>query len=352
MLSISFLKNHMSIAARSKAMLFALRRHLSCNENAVIMIATPSHGNLGDQAIVYAQRRFLRDTLPGYGIFEIQRYQYEYAKKEINRLLRPTDLIVIDGGGNVGSLWPEENAKMNDIVYRFRENPVVVFPQTAFFEDNEKGREQESAVAQAYSSNSHLVFFSRDLATYDKIAAISSETSNYYVPDIVPYITDAGQSFCRSGALMCMRDDKERIMSGKSEKAIESFLLSQGMSVRKTSTVVSNPSRIFEGNRDQVLRSKWGEFSSAEVVVTDRLHGMLFSAITGTPCVAFDNVSHKVLQSYDWIKETPNIKIVSELENFSDLLNEVLLSGPIAYSRSNLDAVYDDMKVVVRNAVK
>ena len=89
------------------------------------MIATPSHGNLGDQAIVYAQRRFLADALPDFAVFEIQRYQYELTREKIQEMVRPSDVVVVDGGGSVGTLWPEENDKINDIVRRFADRTVL-----------------------------------------------------------------------------------------------------------------------------------------------------------------------------------------------------------------------------------
>ena len=46
-------------------------------------------------------------------------------------------------------------------------------------------------------------------------------------------------------------------------------------------------------NREQLLKQKIEEFQSAELVITDRLHGMIFSVITGTPCIAFDNLMRK-----------------------------------------------------------
>ena len=47
--------------------------------------------------------------------------------------------------------------------------------------------------------------------------------------------------------------------------------------------------------REYFLNKKFREFSERNLIITDRLHGMIFAAITGTPCVAMDNISHKIL---------------------------------------------------------
>ncbi len=57
---------------------------------------------------------------------------------------------------------------------------------------------------------------------------------------------------------------------------------------------------------------KWNEFSSVQLVVTDRLHGMVFSAITGTPCIALDNISHKVYGAYQWLSYLPYLRFLQQ----------------------------------------
>ena len=334
----------------TNAMLRRLRSHQEQYARSAILIATPMHGNLGDQAIVFAQREFLADNFPDFDIFEIHRYQYELSREKIVELVRPGDLIVIDGGGNVGTLWPEENDKMNDIVRRFAGSPVVVFPQTAFFADTEEGHECEDRTAEAYASNPRLVFFSRDKATYDRINAMNVVDENLFVPDIVLY-HDETSRLKRAGALLCLRDDKERSTPEGALSFLCDVLEARGFPVSETSTLVSLPKRIGEGNRNGVLASKWAEFGSAEVVVTDRLHGMIFSAITGTPCVALDNVSRKVSQGYEWIKDVENIRVASCLNEVPALLDDVLTIGSCSYDRSPRMPYYKKMKEPIERAL-
>lgn len=336
--------------ALTGAMLRRLRAHQERNASSAILIATPIHGNLGDQAIVFAQCEFLADNFPGLAVFEIQRYQYELAKEEIAKLVRPNDLVVIDGGGNVGTLWPEENDKMNDIIRRFAGNPIVVFPQTAFFSDTEDGFECERRTAEAYASNLRLVFFSRDKATYEKINAMDAVDVNLFVPDIVLY-HNATLHMERHGALLCLRDDKERTAPDGAQSFLCDALVARGLSVSEATTVVGRPKRIGEGNRAEVLAAKWVEFGSAEVVVTDRLHGMIFSAITGTPCVALDNVSHKVSQGYEWIKGIKNIRVAAEIDEVPALLDEVLAAGPCAYDRAPLTPYHEMMREAIERVL-
>ena len=55
------------------------------------------------------------------------------------------------------------------------------------------------------------------------------------------------------------------------------------------------------------------EFCDAKLVITDRLHGMIFAAISETPCIVFSNYNHKVGGTYEWIKQLPYIRYVENM---------------------------------------
>ena len=51
--------------------------------------------------------------------------------------------------------------------------------------------------------------------------------------------------------------------------------------------------------RGYVVRNELMRYAKSRVVITDRLHGMIFSAITGTPCVVLSTFNHKLSDYYD-----------------------------------------------------
>lgn len=58
--------------------------------------------------------------------------------------------------------------------------------------------------------------------------------------------------------------------------------------------------------------------SSSKIVITDRLHAMLICAITGTPCIAFDNISKKVQGVCElWLEKFPYIKFVDSISHIN-----------------------------------
>ena len=65
---------------------------------------------------------------------------------------------------------------------------------------------------------------------------------------------------------------------------------------------------VLSSSRGPSARS--GELGSS---VTDRLHGMIFSVVTGTPCIALDNVSGKVRGVHAWIEDLPTLRFAHDL---------------------------------------
>lgn len=87
-------------------------------------------------------------------------------------------------------------------------------------------------------------------------------------------------------------------------------------------------------NRRECVRMKMQKFMNAKLVVTDRLHGMLFAAITGTPCIVFSNYNQKVSGTYEWIKTLPYVRYVNSVEEMAKELEVLLKIGENVYDNS------------------
>ena len=277
-------------------------------------IATPRHGNLGDHAIVEAQYAFFADLGLTSCITELSRENYLLLKKTLPRLTRPRDCIIVDGGGNIGTLWIEEEKKMRDIIGRFPDNPIFIFPQTAFFEDSDFGRAQMEESVRVYSSHADLTVFCRDDATYDLFCQSFPQVRALYVPDMVLYRSNEMHLQRGDRVLLCMRTDKEQTAeSAQIRESVCACLENAGIEYGFCSTVADH--NIGKKRRAQELQAFLKTLSGARFVVTDRLHGMLFCAVTGTPCIALDNVSRKVSGGYAWIRHLPYIRLCADADS-------------------------------------
>lgn len=293
-------------------------------ERKVIVIATPTHGNLGDQAIVYAEKLMLGETY-ACRVFEIPNELYLCFPNLIEKHISQEDTIVIDGGGNLGTLWDYEDDKITDIIARFRENKIIVFPQTCYYDDTDAAKAKSEHNQRVYAAAKRLRVMLRDEESYRVFTARFPETHAYYVPDVVLSLCPEIESSERKGALVCFREDREKVDgSDEMKKRLREALSARGLSQKETSTLVNRG--VGSQTREQELKEKFSEFATAEIVVTDRLHAMLFCAITGTSCVAVDNISRKVSGSYKWIEELSYIEVIDSVDEIESAVTKVLKS--------------------------
>lgn len=266
----------------------------------IIMFESPSYGNLGDHAIAIAEKRYVQEHFPSYSYIEITHLDYEFSKELILEEINDDDLILICGGGFLGSLWANAHNHVIDIVKSFPRNKMIQFPQTAYFAADKKSQEIFQEFNEVMSSKSNLDFFVRERNTYNYLNENADDINTFLVPDIAMYL-EASQTLARKGVLFCLRQDKEKVNNNHVLKELEAIFKKNDIAYRITDTVVDK--KLDYRSRKPYLDMKAKEFSESELVITDRLHGMIFALITGTPCIALDNKSKKVSGVYQWIKD-------------------------------------------------
>jgi pyruvyl transferase EpsI len=154
-------------------------------------------------------------------------------------------------------------------------------------------------------------------------------------PDIVFYISNICTSRTREGVLLCLRNDLEKTMSESFTGSITNILKSSNLKYKYETTILNKS--VSPKTRNHELHRKWKIFSASRLVITDRLHAMIFSAITGTPCLAFDNKSKKVSGSYKWIEDVPYIKFAEDLRQAQELISELYSLENCTYKALKLE---------------
>lgn len=80
------------------------------------------------------------------------------------------------------------------------------------------------------------------------------------------------------------------------------------------------------------LTSKFRKFKQSKLVITDRLHDMIFAAITGTSCIALDNLSGKVKGVFKWLKFNDYIVFCNNIDEVFKSIPEMLKKENNAYT--------------------
>lgn len=284
------------------------------NKKKILLFLVPGHGNLGDHAIAYAAIRYFKDKLPNYEIIEVNfKETYKYGKA-LKRIVNDDDLVFILGGGNMGNqyLW-EENIRRN-VITRFKNTKVISLPQTIYFTDDEDGKIEFEQTKKIYNDNKNLLLVAREDKSYSIMKRNFDNCNIIKCPDIVFYLNEKLDitNLKREQIMTCLRKDKETYLSIESKQEFINELNKSYKNVVETDTVVNR--NVNQIERENELFRIWKEFYKSKVVITDRLHGMIFCAITKTPCIVVRSLDHKITESYKWIKDLNYIKLIDKLE--------------------------------------
>ncbi len=314
------------------------------------IIGTPEHTNLGDSAIAVAQESFLRSC--GFWsnrIKEITFSEYKNAPSFYQQYASNKTTIFQLGGGNMGNQWFNEEAFRRQVIDDFPKNQMMIFPQTIFYTPTEEGAAEERASISYYNRKQNLTLVAREKTSLQIMKKLYPDTQILLTPDIVLSAnidTFGAHPQKRSGVLLCMRNDAERSLNSDDLHQIEAFLTSSGLSYHITDMHSNIP--VTKENRKDCVRRKMEEFLKAELVITDRLHGMVFAAITGTPCVVFSNYNHKVLGTYEWISYLPYIKYANSLDEMKNFTPSLLQQKNCAYDNTPLLPYFEKLAEVVK----
>lgn len=283
-----------------------------CGAPQYFVIDTPEHVNLGDSAIVLAQFSFLEKCgISRSDIKEITSCEHIKYNKIIKKCVRPKDIIVIDGGGSMGDQWFAEEKKQRTVLTDFPQNKVIIFPQTIYYSDTPFGHAEQEKSVPVYNGRAGLILVAREKKSFEIMQKLYPDTPVLLTPDIV--LSASGtvlglQKQKRQDVLLCFRNDAEQAMTQQERQAIEAYLQAKNSTYRFTDMYSDCP--VNKENRRECVQKKINEFASAELIITDRLHGMLFAAIAETPCIVFGNYNQKVEGTYEWIKYLPYIRFV------------------------------------------
>lgn len=305
-----------------------------------VVMNTPDHDNLGDHALTIGTLNYLQDYFPSDEVIEISGRQWDVCKNEIQPKISKKDVIIIVGGGYMGDLWPVQDDRVKEIIQAFSANKIIFFPQTFFYTDSEESILNSDK--QFYNRHKNILFIHREKISCERFIkdVVSDASRNECYPDLALYLNDSNKPADRKKILLCLRLDKESTSIGIREKLINICDV-LGESTVIIDTVLNRS--VGKSERHYEVSCILDKISHAKLIITDRLHAMIFAVITGTPCITFDNLSHKVKGVYEWIKELDYICCIGTENINKDLIIKYLHKDINKYSRSILEKEFDAM---------
>lgn len=316
------------------------------DKKKVVIFLAGFYANLGDLAITYAQREFLREMYPDREVIMVPSTETYTSMKTLKKIINKDDVITLIGGGNMSDLyWSLESARLF-VIKSFKKNKIVSFPQTVSFSDTEKGRECLNTSRKVYSKHKNIVFFLRENNAFTRFKKYFPSVKCELCPDMVLSLNKTEPRAERDKVVCCLRNDGESYITGAQRKSIITQMRNNFDNVILRDTVDVSVDECTEEVFESTLESFWAMLRSSRVVVTDRLHCMIFCVITGTPCVAIDNSNNKISGVYDqWLNEISWVKFATDVdfENIAKLAEKVakntdnILPNSIREKFSNLE---------------
>lgn len=270
----------------------------------------PRDPSVGDHAQTLAVQKFLAEHFRDYVRF---RFSLDELKKFLKVPVDPDDLIFIQSGGSFGDLYPELHNTRKVIISRFPRNRIIQLPVSVHY-DSAANFEADKIF---FSDRPNLTILSRTRKAADLLKNNFGCRVEYF-PDFVYYL-DPPAPRERRGVLVVLRGDNETALkSGLDRLALEfrrplkllgkltgkdvyyvakvqarkaTLRLARDWILKRVpgatvQDVQTHSGPISDADREKIVYGVLEKYAASRLVVTDRFHGLVFAAITGTPALA------------------------------------------------------------------
>lgn len=307
------------------------------------------YNNLGDLAITVSQRKFLMSLIgEEYTVIKINEGDTYNWIGEIKKLPSENVLITLIGGGNSGSLYDFIEIPRRFILKRFKNYRIISFPQTIFFDDSEQALAVKTEFFKVANKCKNLTLVAREKNS-DKIYMDNTKVRVLLTPDIVfsyeKYVKRSESRQANSVAFV-LRDDKEKALDVEFQR---NLIESVEKRFDKVEYMDTCDVEYKEDNAQKLLDDYLTRLQSISLVITDRLHGMILSYITKTPCIVFDNNNQKIESTYNtWLQGQNIVRLFNSggVEELNQLIDDMM--NQTKYVSVNLDEKFDPLRKAVK----
>jgi exopolysaccharide biosynthesis predicted pyruvyltransferase EpsI len=303
----------------------------------VVVFGFPYHRNAGDHMIWLGQLRVLknlgikvRGAAPLFGF-----------DAHMVRRLPPDVAIVISGGGNFGDLWSDLQIHREQVIRSASGRRVVQFPQSLNF----RYAENVDAIRDVLSDHGDVTLTWRDEPSFAAACELFPDVKSILVPDVafalgpqsatgqpeVPILCISRKDY-EGGELAALRlpDVKQadwsadpKLSSLMTRELVLTILQAEGMvgpgiGIRARMGLCTTDARI-------TTRMARLQLSTAQVVVSDRLHASVMCTLMGKPHVIVDDRNAKISSFLNsWMAESELVTIAGSPQEAVDVARNLV----------------------------
>lgn len=316
-------------------------RHFS---RAVWVIGLPEYNNLGDCAIGYATINFIKNNFHNIDVITLTEKECFAKWNKIKKTVQKNDLILLQGGGNITDVYPDQQRIRKKVLKTFKDNRVIIMPQTVYFTETAYGERQKRSIYRSFCRCKNLTLACREKYTYSWVQENFKDINSILVPDIVFSLQYIEKNIERKGIILCVRNDCESSWAMDCLPQIKELCLKFDQDVKFSDTVIKENVTVVQYK--QAIMNKLDEFAGAKLIITDRLHGVIFSSITRTPCIAIDNFNHKIRGTCQWLSEWECVSYVRDFSEFAEAVSN--LNRDKEFDEKKLKKLQDEFSILLK----
>ena len=298
---------------------------LSKERSKIVLLGTPYHSNLGDYAQTYCIEQMVKNQYPEYDFisFEVSSqsdFDYSNLFLAIRDKLMQKDIVLIQSGMHLTDVYKNEQNLLRQALIVFRRNKVVILPQTMFYLSDENKKNFLSYMGKF----DNVMLYAREQHTFNEAKKYFKTDRIAMCPDVVHSLIGRFRqyNFERDGILVCKRKDDNDILISSDE--LKEKLDDLQMKIEWMDTDLEVLPAELKMDTEGILNNIISEISKYKLVITDRLHGTIFSLIANTPVLLIGLRSDKVQANYEWYKEVPDIlQYIDKINDISELYEKI-----------------------------
>lgn len=270
------------------------------------LVDFPNYPNVGDSAIWLGEQAYLK-TRQVKVVFGCDTENYQ--REQMANAITEETIILLQGGGNLGDLWPWHQKLREKVIADFPNNRIIVFPQSIHFR-NAVSLQQAKEVFETHKALTLMVREKQSL----EIAREHFKVTTVHCPDMAFFLGALTAKSKPIAAVSCLlRTDAEarelEIPTSNENVLADDWVIDDAN--LKTQSVDSNSGNVHEQKLQlydlfatQRLERGCKMLGQGRTVVTDRLHGHILSILMGIPHIVLDNSYGKIRAVYDtWTKD-------------------------------------------------
>ncbi|OAB41551.1 exopolysaccharide biosynthesis protein [Paenibacillus macquariensis subsp. defensor] len=300
--------------------------------SSIYYIDYPVYNNGGDLLIMKGTEAFFRD----HNIHVQARYSVLDFPDE---LVIPKDqIIVLQGGGNFGDLYPVHQRLRERIVAEYIHNRIVLLPQTIYF----KEESEYDRTAQLFNNHRDAHLFVRDTLTYGVAIQKFHNCHVYLSPDMAHQLWPIVPKSRPDKELLCFfRTDIEKTSEqlqfesdGQGDfldwaslyNRVEKKAINMIAKVMRKGSGPLPMHAIWDKYSDYLVNKAVRRFSGYRNVQTSRLHGHILACLMDKPNTLLDNSYGKNSNYYNtWTSGIESSQLVVKRSKITRLYEEALL---------------------------